>query len=75
MSAEPTCEPCEKPGPYGPREQKQKKKDQPKSSAQPGRQKQCVNLTLYGWMSVFQFMDAHPLKQAVMPAPDPFEGA
>ncbi|KIJ55538.1 hypothetical protein M422DRAFT_240153 [Sphaerobolus stellatus SS14] len=39
MSAEHTCEPREKPGPYGPREQKQKKKDQPKSSTQPGRQK------------------------------------
>ncbi|KIJ47111.1 hypothetical protein M422DRAFT_128781, partial [Sphaerobolus stellatus SS14] len=60
MPAEPTRKPREKPGPYGPRERKQKKKDQPKSSVQPGRQKRRINLMLYDWMTVFQFMDAHP---------------
>ncbi|CAA7270543.1 unnamed protein product [Cyclocybe aegerita] len=47
--------------PYKPRKpQKEKVKNQPKSSAQPVQKKKRDHLTLYDWLQVFAWIDDHP---------------
>lgn len=58
MPVERRRKPCDKPGPYGPRE-KVKQKDQAVTSAITVMA-QRKNLTLQDWMTVFSFMDLHP---------------
>jgi hypothetical protein len=64
--AEKTCKPREKPGPYAQKpkdtlEKTQTSKDAPKTLAKPVASSHRENLTLADWLTVFNFMDTHPL--------------
>jgi hypothetical protein len=62
MPIKPVRKPRDKPAPYArkPGPKGKHAKDKPETSAKNTATKQCNNLTLQDWLSVFAFIDAHP---------------
>jgi hypothetical protein len=52
--------PCDKPQPYTHKPCKKVNNDTPATSSKPVQKGGQENLTLYDWLTVFQFMDNHP---------------
>ncbi|PPQ75268.1 hypothetical protein CVT25_000841 [Psilocybe cyanescens] len=61
QTTEKTRKPRPKPAPYARKEKKAHVKDTPRTSSKPAAAGRHENLTLADWISVFKFIDSHPL--------------